>query len=235
MNIQQKLEEAKSKYAPQTINPLSLPSISLQKRSQLPNCKAIYFAIDVNDKIQYIGQTVNLNHRWKDHHRVKLLESIGEIRLAWLELSDKSLLIEIESALIAWFTPPLNRLITVRHLKGTPRKAKNRSKAYLFNLSWYHITPANNAYLDTLSEALGDSRQTLITQYVQEWLGRNRAYYTGLARLDFTKREIDVDEWIDIVIAQGFEGLPDYKSPPTSEDILYCREECKNRSSITYI
>jgi hypothetical protein len=91
--------------------------------------------------------------------------------------------------------------------------------SYQFNLSYYYITPENNKKLDTFSEASGDSRQTLIMQYVRGWLGRNRAYYTGLARLDFTKREIGVDEWINIVVTQGFEGLPDYKSPPTSEDI----------------
>lgn len=91
--------------------------------------------------------------------------------------------------------------------------------SYQFNLSYYYITPENNERLDTFSQASGDSRQTLVMQYARGWLGRNRPYYTGLAKLDFTKREIDVDEWIDIVINQGFEGLPDYIIPPTSEDI----------------
>jgi hypothetical protein len=91
--------------------------------------------------------------------------------------------------------------------------------AYQFNLSYYYITPGNNAKLEAFSEASGDSRQILIMQYVRGWLGRNRAYYTNLAFLDFTKREIDVDEWINIVINQGFEELPDYKSPIEGEDV----------------
>ncbi|MCC5612198.1 GIY-YIG nuclease family protein [Nostoc sp. CHAB 5834] len=67
---------------PQTVNPLALPSILLEQRKQLPECTAIYFAIDVNDKIQYIGKSNNLRNRWKNHHREKLLGSIGKIRLS---------------------------------------------------------------------------------------------------------------------------------------------------------
>lgn len=91
--------------------------------------------------------------------------------------------------------------------------------SYRFNLSYYYITPENNKKLDDFGKASGDSRQTLIMQYVRGWLGRNRAYYTNLARLDFTKREMGVDEWINIVISQGFDALPHYKSSLMSEDI----------------
>ncbi|MBN3948446.1 MAG: transposase [Nostoc sp. NMS7] len=91
--------------------------------------------------------------------------------------------------------------------------------AYQFNLSYYYVTPENNEKLDIFSKASGDSRQTLIMQYVRGWLGRNRPYYTNLARLDFTKREIEASEWIDVVINQGFEGLPDYRSPIQDGDV----------------
>jgi hypothetical protein len=91
--------------------------------------------------------------------------------------------------------------------------------AYQFNLSYYYVTPDNSSKLDAFGKASGDSRQTLIMQYVRGWLGRNRAYYTNLALLDCTKREIDVENWINIVMDEGFEGLPDYKSPFLSEDV----------------
>ncbi|MBE9037661.1 transposase [aff. Roholtiella sp. LEGE 12411] len=91
--------------------------------------------------------------------------------------------------------------------------------AYQFNLSYYYITPENSLKLDAFSEASGDSRQILIMQYVRGWLGRNRLYYAGLARLDLRKREINIDEWVEVVINQGFESLPDYKSSLVDSDV----------------
>lgn len=95
---------------PSTVNPLQLPSLPFEWRKALPECPAIYFAIDANNKIQYIGSTVNLKQRWISHHRESHLKAVGEIRLAWMEVSDKSLLPAIEEALITWFNPPLNNL-----------------------------------------------------------------------------------------------------------------------------
>lgn len=106
---------------PSAINPFTLPSVALSQRKLLPECIAIYFAIDANNKIQYIGQTSNLRMRWTSHHREKLLESIGEVRLSWLEVSDKMLLAEIEAALISWFDPPINGL---REVRWSPEMAR---------------------------------------------------------------------------------------------------------------
>ncbi len=41
---------------PATIDPLALPSVSLQERSQLPTTPCIYFAIDSQGVVQYIGR-----------------------------------------------------------------------------------------------------------------------------------------------------------------------------------
>ncbi|PHK43852.1 hypothetical protein VF13_24820, partial [Nostoc linckia z16] len=49
-----------------------------------------------------------------------------------------------------------------------------------------------------------DSRQTLVMQYVRGWLGRNRKYYEQLAKIDVAKREMDIDEWVNVVINDGF-------------------------------
>ncbi|MBW4617372.1 MAG: hypothetical protein KME21_29980 [Desmonostoc vinosum HA7617-LM4] len=53
---------------PQTINPLTLPSVALNERSQLPSQPCIYFAIDSQGVVQYIGRTVNLQVRWLKYH-----------------------------------------------------------------------------------------------------------------------------------------------------------------------
>ncbi|HEY9598423.1 MAG TPA: helix-turn-helix domain-containing protein [Cyanophyceae cyanobacterium] len=80
----------------------------------MPSIAGIYFAIDSSGRIQYIGRSVNLRQRWLAHHKKAQLGQIGEISLVWLEVSETWLLPEIESALIDWFKPLLNRGVTKR-------------------------------------------------------------------------------------------------------------------------
>jgi hypothetical protein len=116
------------------LNPQTLPSVPLKNRSKLPAEPCIYFAIDSQDVIQYIGRTTNAKARWNSHHRRNDLELIGGIRIAYLML-DEFLLSEVERALINWFDPPLN-------VKDSPsfvsrpkpffvKKAKSKATEYL--------------------------------------------------------------------------------------------------------
>ncbi|NDJ20995.1 transposase [Nostoc sp. B(2019)] len=91
--------------------------------------------------------------------------------------------------------------------------------AYQFSLSRYYVTPENDEKLEAFSDASGDSRQTLIMQYTRGWLGRNRVYYTQLAILDLRKREISASEWVQIVLGEGFKGLPPYKNPILEDEV----------------
>lgn len=93
---------------PQSLDLSSLPSVPLGSKSELPNEAAIYFAIDSQRTIQYIGRTANLNQRWQGHHRTKALKAMGQVRIAYLAL-DADLLPSVENALIKYFDPALNR------------------------------------------------------------------------------------------------------------------------------
>ena len=95
----------------QSIDVHSLPSVALESRSELPNKSAIYFAIDSQNNIQYIGRSVNLKQRWYGHHRLSQFDTIGNIRIAYLFM-DEDLLESVEVALIEWFKPLLNNSIT---------------------------------------------------------------------------------------------------------------------------
>ena len=92
---------------PAPVDPLALPSLLLTDRSQLPVCPAVYFALD-GDHVLYIGRSGNLQQRWMTHHRYNQLKGFNNVRIAWLECSDPSLLPEIEAALIEYFQPSLN-------------------------------------------------------------------------------------------------------------------------------
>jgi len=92
-----------------TIDPLTLPSLPLGERKQLPKCSGIYFVIKDGD-ILYVGRTANLYQRWLAHHIWQHLYDVsGELRVAWLECSDTELLPAVEKAMIAHFKPPLNK------------------------------------------------------------------------------------------------------------------------------
>lgn len=45
----------------------TLPSVYLLEKSCLPNCAAIYFVSNSKGQILYIGRTVNLVERWREH------------------------------------------------------------------------------------------------------------------------------------------------------------------------
>ena len=62
-----------------------------------------------NSRIIYIGQTINLADRWTGHHKLDQLGKLNDVAIAWLECSDQSLLLEIESAMIQQFQPELNK------------------------------------------------------------------------------------------------------------------------------
>lgn len=93
-----------------SINPLELPFVHLSEIKKLPNSTVIYFAIDSEHRILYIGKAANLAARWKSHHRQYQLEEINKtspVRIAWLIWNSNDL-DEAEKRLIKYFQPLLN-------------------------------------------------------------------------------------------------------------------------------
>lgn len=93
---------------PETINPLALPSVPLEQRSRLPTTPCIYFAIDSQGVIQYIGQSANPRQRWSLHHQWRSLKRLDEVRVCYINC-DAEHLNEVELALIRRFSPLLNK------------------------------------------------------------------------------------------------------------------------------
>ena len=73
---------------------LELPYVDLTQLELLPTCSVIYFAIDSQNRVLYVGLSVNLPQRWKTHHRLYQLKEIHEenpVRIAWLVWTEKDL------------------------------------------------------------------------------------------------------------------------------------------------
>jgi hypothetical protein len=95
----------------QTIPVLTLPSVPFAERRSLPGCAAIYFVLDGQDTVLYIGCSVNLAERWRAHHQARKLTDKGATRIAWLVMDDVTLLAGVEAACIVYFEPPCNTSI----------------------------------------------------------------------------------------------------------------------------
>ncbi len=91
---------------PAEINLSSLPWVPLDATAGFPKKPGIYFAIDSQGEIQYIGRTKDVRGRWQNHHRFEVLDAIGGVKIAYLFIDSPELLPEIEEALISWFDPP---------------------------------------------------------------------------------------------------------------------------------
>jgi excinuclease UvrABC nuclease subunit len=97
-----------SRYC-QTV-PAELPSLPLEHKRQLPPVPAVYFALGEDSEVLYIGRSISLSARWSAHHRFPELQSLGNVRLAWIEFETEEFLEEVEQVLIDHFSPKLNGL-----------------------------------------------------------------------------------------------------------------------------
>lgn len=117
-----------------TVDPFTLPFIPLEGHKFLPSTPGIYFAISqTTGEILYIGCSKNLQARLNTgHHRYYELKGIGNVRIAWMEVSEPSLMFSIEKALIEYFKPVLNRQSVNRGLTKSSKQRKGNVEFFCF-------------------------------------------------------------------------------------------------------
>ena len=137
---------------------IKLATTTARDRSQLPACPAVYFVLD-GDAVLYIGRTRNLQQRWLAHHRWYQLKVMsGNIRIAWLECSDASLLVAIETASIEHFEPSLNRTKVGGEQTKIFVYLPEELKADLERLAKSHYRPVSNMVLTLIQEAVDEAK-----------------------------------------------------------------------------
>ena len=116
-----------------------LPSVKLVEKEKLPDVAGIYFAVDENNRVWYVGKAQNINRRWQSHHRYYQLEKINRknlILLKWYACkSDENMLTDLEQYFITSYFPQLNQT-KVESRKITPaeislRKTLTKISKYL--------------------------------------------------------------------------------------------------------
>lgn len=100
----------------------NLPLVSLAQKYYLPKCPAIYFVLNQKREILYVGRSINLLYRWRDHHRFLQLSEINktqEIFIYWWECKSQTFdLVAAENYYINLFKPLLNSTIVPTVYQG---------------------------------------------------------------------------------------------------------------------
>lgn len=138
-----------------------LPSVRIADRKQLPKSPGIYFAVNANNEVLYIGKAVNLHKRWHRHHRYIELCSIEDIRLCWIETAEIDALEEAEETLIERFSPLLND----SPIQDETFKSQAQRKSKSVTSLTYHLTlslqePLSGAIEVELKQIIGETCKT---------------------------------------------------------------------------
>ncbi|MDJ0598136.1 MAG: GIY-YIG nuclease family protein [Crocosphaera sp.] len=167
---------------PQELDLSTLLWLPLDAKSAFPKQPAIYFAIDENGTVQYIGRSINVNKRWENHQKYYRLKELGSVKIAYLFIDEIELSTDIEQTLIEWFNPPLNCVYNSNYI---PREEVFCLKHEYF--LWLHSTfkPSEwmvYLYLKTKFPSLND-RFRLNTKYLSNKLGYHQRTVQQIIKL----------------------------------------------------
>jgi len=155
----------------------SLPSVPLEEKRMLPKSPGIYLAVAENKTVLYIGQSINVCIRWQQHHRFHELSKFGNVRIAWVNVSDPSLLLGIEKALIRHFKPPLNGIPIPLVIRTTPKKIRklkvrveqnrklHEKKKQSANIK-FRVEPEIYKAFDELCDRANITKSELLREYI---------------------------------------------------------------------
>lgn len=117
-----------------------LPYVDFLNKDHLPETAGIYFIVDKDYKILYVGKAQNLKNRWIGHHRYDQLKTINKkinIKILWYSCkNEENALTQLENYFIATYYPVLNQT-KVEAKKITPAEIELRNT--LVKISKYVI------------------------------------------------------------------------------------------------
>ena len=97
---------------------LNLPKVSLETKELLPEHSGIYYVVDENQVLWYIGKAKNIHKRWqgKAHHPIYQLKQLKHKNFSiYYDKLDSSLIDSREKQQIKRYSP---------HLNNSPVKSK---------------------------------------------------------------------------------------------------------------
>ena len=74
--------------APELIDLEALPCIPFAERGRLPHVPGIYFVLNAEKELLYIGQARSLSVRWQNHHRHAEFSNLPSLSIAYLLVTE---------------------------------------------------------------------------------------------------------------------------------------------------
>lgn len=119
---------------------LTLPSIGYGCRDQLPKLCGLYFVTRLADTFDptyeqpapllYIGESVNIRQRWKNHHRAPQMLPYHLIR--WIACADEDERLASEKAMVQEHQPPWNGLRVEQCVRDLSRRVREAEQEIFF-------------------------------------------------------------------------------------------------------
>ena len=152
-----------SLFRPETINIQTLECVSYDARDSLPPIAAIYFVLSPDGEILYIGKATNLYLRWKSHHRRHVYALIHAVRIAWIPISNRAKLVEIEQMCIQHFSP-------VHNGSKYPKRADEKRSTS------FRLTHEAKSLLGKLSNLMGMPQTAVCETLIREKARREKVH-----------------------------------------------------------
>ena len=83
-----------------------LPSTPIASLEYLPNIPGVYFVVDSQGSVLYVGRSIKMRNRLKSHHRKDKFDAVEGAKVAYLVV-EASLLEAVEEEMINHFDPLL--------------------------------------------------------------------------------------------------------------------------------
>lgn len=174
---------------------LALPKVPLENRENLPQVSGIYYVIDQNRIIWYIGQAKDLKARWKSksHHRLFQLNSQKKTKFKiHYRIIESSKLNEIEQQEISKYHPRLNQS-KVKHRNIRPSETLLRET--LIKLSGYIIVLGIEPPRELDSNLIQQCKYYNKSWWVQKKVLKSNVIHLGLNATklhQFSNEEIEI-------------------------------------------
>ena len=135
-----------------TFDVFSLPFTEINQPSNLPNHSGLYFVIS-NKQLLYVGKSINLHNRWKQHEKHKEFCQFHNCKISWMRRHPEDI-DEYEKELIKKLVPPLNKTFN-----GIAEKVRIKAKYAQFIRSV--AEEREETFLDALYYLLDCQRQII--------------------------------------------------------------------------
>ncbi|MDJ0578829.1 GIY-YIG nuclease family protein [Crocosphaera sp.] len=191
---------------------LALPKVSLENRENLPQVSGIYYVIDQNHIIWYIGQAKDFQARWKSksHHRLFQLKSQKKTKFEiYYQVLESSKLNEIEQQEISKYHPRLNQS-KVKHKNVRPSETLLRET--LIKLSGYIVVLGIEPPRELDSNLIQQCKYYNESWWVQKKVLKSNVIHLGLNATKISQFANEEIETFSCLIDNPFKSRKNYSN-----------------------